>query len=835
MDLLKSLLVFFFLLFAGLLYSQPGALDSLQYKIENYQHNDSVKVNLMQDLAEMYLEEDLEQANEWTIKSMELSRNLSYNLGLVNGLLMKGAIVSEQSHFDSAIEYFNMAIRKAKTFKNKMALYNAYNQTGLFFRQNERFDSTLYYYEKALKLIDENSTEDRFWLLQQIAVVNYNLGKFDAAIEYAQKGIAFSRQVNETEHRMGFINLMAATLKRTGNVDSALYYLRQIVQLTDDEENIDKLSAYNNIANIYGDRGNYPKALDYYLLTLKTAERLEHKRAMSVTYNNIAIVYYTLKDYPQTIKYLLKSLAISRETKDKANIVNTMNNIGELFLKQDSLEMALAYYDSATIIINQINAPYYLTHNYLGKAAIYDKKNMNDSAKYYYLNALELTRQLEAKEEKADAHIGLANYYFKRGKYKKASNNAEVAFQIARHLGKVETIREAAGILHKANAKLVKIQEAYKYLMVYTEMNDSLLNADNTKEITQLEMQYQHEKELQRIEAQEAIREAQRQKEIARQKGLRNAFIIAFVLVMFIVVLVIRNSRLKQRANRQLAYQKAEIEEKNEELQQLMGEVNRQKEQIELSHNKITDSIRYAEKIQNALFPIHDDLKKYFEDFFIYYQPLEIVSGDFYWIEEVNGHILMAIADCTGHGVPGAMMSMLGISYLNDITRQPDVKMPNQVLEKMRDRVKRSMHQTGDVREVRDGMDLAFLDIDLKNNKLHYAGANNPVIIIRNDELIELEPDKQPISVYQKEEPFHNQVFNLKKGDAIYLFSDGYRDQFKGANGKKYGKTKFRDLLKSIHTKPFPYQKTALQKEMKAWMGQKANQIDDILVAGFKW
>ncbi|ALO14815.1 Phosphoserine phosphatase RsbP [Salinivirga cyanobacteriivorans] len=832
---MKFVYALFFITLAGGLCAQTETIDSLKNTVENYQADDTVKVNLMQDLAEEFLAEDMEKAIEWTSKSIKLSEKLSYSLGFFNGWLLKGSISAQQSANDSAILYFNKAVGIAKNINNNSALYNAYNQIGLFFRQNEQFDSTLHYYEKALNLIDEKNSDDRFYLLQQIAVVHYNLGNFETTIEFVQKGIKLSKQIGETDHRMGFINLMAASLKRKGDIDSALYYFRQIVELTDDEENFDKLSAYNNIANIYGDRGNYPKALDYYLLTLKTAEKLEHERAMSVTYNNIAIVYYTLKDYPQTIKYLQKSLSISQKVNDKPNIVNTMNNIGELYLKQDSLVKALKYYNEASKIIKRIKAPYYLTHNLLGKAAIFDKQNINDSAKHYYNEALELTEKLNAREERADSHIGLAEFYLKRGKYELSSKHAEKAFQIARELGKVETIREAAGILHRANAKLVKIQEAYKYLKVYTEMNDSLLNADNTKEITQLEMQYQHEKELQEIEAQEAIREAQRQKEIARQKGIRNAFIVAFVLVVFIVVLVVRYSRQKQKANSLLAYQKAEIEEKNEELQQLMGEISRQKDQIESSHNQITDSIRYAEKIQNALFPIHADLKQYFKDFFIYYQPLKIVSGDFYWVEKVHNHLLIAVADCTGHGVPGAMMSMLGISYLNDITRQPEVKMPEQVLEKMRNRVKRSLHQTGDVREARDGMDLAFIDIDVQRNSLNFAGANNPMIIIRNGEVIEFEPDKQPISVYQKEQPFHSQSFQLKKDDSIYLFTDGYRDQFKGAEGKKYGKKRFLELLISIHTKPFSYQKTALEKEMQQWMGEKANQIDDILVTGFKW
>jgi len=304
---------------------------------------------------------------------------------------------------------------------------------------------------------------------------------------------------------------------------------------------------------------------------------------------------------------------------------------------------------------------------------------------------------------------------------------------------------------------------------------------------------------------------------------------------LVIIVIVVRSIKQKQRANQLLAYQKAEIEEKNEELNQLMSEVSRQKDKLEESHNQIKDSIRYAERIQNALLPLEEDMKEYFTDHFVFYKPLEIVSGDFYWVEKVENNLLLAAADCTGHGVPGAMLSMLGISYLNDIARQPNIVVSSQVLELLRKRVKRSLHQTGDVREARDGMDIAFAAINIEEQTLDFAGANNSIIIIRNNEMIELEPDKQPIAVFHKEEPFTNKVIKLEKGDVVYLFTDGYMDQFNGKTNKKFGSKQFKELLLKMHQQPMLNQKHILRRELEEWMDGTSLQIDDILVAGFKW
>ncbi len=249
---------------------------------------------------------------------------------------------------------------------------------------------------------------------------------------------------------------------------------------------------------------------------------------------------------------------------------------------------------------------------------------------------------------------------------------------------------------------------------------------------------------------------------------------------------------------------------------------------------EITDSINYASLIQKAVFPPNELIDKLLKNYFILYEPKDIVSGDFYWVNKKNNKIIVIAADCTGHGVPGAFMSMLGISFLNEIINKLKAPKANEILNLLRKTVKRSLRQTGKYGEARDGIDMALCIIDFENLELEFAGANNPLILIREDELLEVKADKMPIGIHFREkESFTNNKLKIKKNDKIYLFSDGYYDQFGGKRGRKFLKKNFKKLLKSIYEKKMEEQKIILKETLNNWK-KNYEQIDDILVLGIE-
>ena len=314
---------------------------------------------------------------------------------------------------------------------------------------------------------------------------------------------------------------------------------------------------------------------------------------------------------------------------------------------------------------------------------------------------------------------------------------------------------------------------------------------------------------------------------------------IAFNFFFYQSKLTNRNNQLEEKnytikeQNDELMASEEELRQNNEELQTLNEHIENQKNKIETVHKHITGSINYAKRIQEAMLPINEIFENNFNNYFIYYKPRDIVSGDFYWAEKYKSKFIYAVADCTGHGVPGAMLSMLGISLLNKITTQNSEFKASEILDNLRAEVKKSLKQTGDNQtETKDGMDIALCVIDTKTNELQFSGAYNPLYIYRQNKLIELKADRQPIGIYTRENNFTNNEFQLQKDDIIYSFSDGFADQFND-KGKKYMKKRFKNLLINIAENNLQEQKIILENEFIKWKSTN-KQIDDIVITGIK-
>lgn len=289
-----------------------------------------------------------------------------------------------------------------------------------------------------------------------------------------------------------------------------------------------------------------------------------------------------------------------------------------------------------------------------------------------------------------------------------------------------------------------------------------------------------------------------------------------------------------QRLRMEIETLKDEIESQKEELETRRDLAENQRDEITAQQKELTDSIKYASRIQSSLMPGSELFKKSFSDYFILNKPKDIVSGDFFWISELGGKTVVAVTDCTGHGVPGAFMSMLGIGLLNEIVNEMNIVQPNLILNNLRDRVIKSLTKSGANNETMDGMDIALITVDREKHTLQFSGANNPLIMIRNNNLSEIRGDRMPVGSYLITEiPFTNHEIEINANDSIYLFSDGYKDQYGWRNNRKLKHNKFLELLQSIQNVPMKAQKILLENNLENWMGD-LEQIDDILVVGLQ-
>ena len=457
----------------------------------------------------------------------------------------------------------------------------------------------------------------------------------------------------------------------------------------------------------------------------------------------------------------------------------------------------------------------------------------------------EQSEQLSEKEEELNQKQRLLDEKEKEIFQKQQQieiQNRNMAIQsrgIQNQVEKLERQQEEMQILKRQQEKITKeLAEAETNLK---KRNAEAVAVAHELERQRNEVEAQHEvakRQLDRInQINEEIKTKESElKQLDLKNQLLNNIILAsmMVLVVFLIMLffIAKLYVGKRRDNQKLVRQNEQIEEQN-------VEITAQKDEITAQKDKIVESIRYAQKIQQAVMPPQEYFSKYLPDHFIMLKPRDIVSGDFFWGNDIGDKFVFTAADCTGHGVPGAFMSLLGIAFLNDITARmtEDNISAGEILTLLRSDIITYLRQTGRDDEQKDGMDMAVCVYDRKDFKIQYAGAHNPLILIHNGELLQTDADEMPIGYYENQtERFTNHELKVEKGDMLYLFSDGYADQFGMSGGKrrKYMIKNFRDFLMQIHTLDLPVQKQRLEENLDNWRGN-LKQLDDVLVMGVRF
>ena len=608
-----------------------------------------------------------------------------------------------------------------------------------------------------------------------------------------------------------------------------------------------------NIGNTYDQVGNTKAALDYFLRSLKIREEIGDKKGVAAVNAAIGLVYNKTGENELALKYFNTALKSYEELNNQIGIAKTNyylsnvlydkfqdSNIDTLITDKDtiivrdtaSLKAAEEKILKALPVFEQIGDARYIANMYEMLGLIYMNLEKNDLSLKYLKQSLEIRKQMGNKFGIANTLKNLGNYYRVNNNIEKALYYFKKALDLSEEIDAknitVELYKNIADILHQKK----QYKEAYSYLSQYIILKDNLQNEDNTKKMTQLAMQYEFDKKQRLQEEEQKRKDAIQQERLKQQKMITYFFVAGFLFMLILAFVIFKNYRNKQKINKIL-------ESKNQMLQE-------QKDKIEAQNRDITDSIMYAQRIQRALLPPNEFFTEKLLDYFILFRPRDIVSGDFYWATEKHDKIILAAADCTGHGVPGAFMSMLGISYLNEIVNKfnPNEGEPmraNVILNELRNAVKSSLRQTGDDDEAKDGMDMALVIIDKKSNIIQYAGAYNPLFIVRDGELIKYKADKMPVGIYIREkESFTNYELEVKENDTIYMFSDGFVDQFGGEHGKKFMVSRFKELILQIYEKPMAEQKQIFEQRLEEWMhpankdGETYKQIDDILVIGFR-
>lgn len=773
-------LLFILSLFISVMSSVHGQVDSL-LELEN-STKPAEQAHLYNLIAREYISSDVQKATNYINKALVSAEKYNKPIETAQAYLYLAVIKKNLNQLDIAKNYYGKVIDLFEKTNDTSLISKAY--TGL--AQIEFTDGSLFqsikYLDNAIELKQAiNDLKGEGIAYNTMGNVYIRLGENDKAIENYEKA---SQIFNTMGYKMGVaINLNAigvvyenmANYNNFENFSEALKYYVQAKDILKDIDNkVEEAKTIMNIGNIYSQMYSFYAGQIDSIKTLSAAQKDSVENLSQDTYNN-AIQNYQM------------ALSIQENINDINGYISTETNIGAFYINAKDYKKALEHLDIALNKLKDIDSPPYIT-----------------SIIYYY---------------RSQAHLFIS-------KPKEALDDINQSILVARESNIRKTLAEDYNLLTDVYDSMGNFKEALLAQRNYTRLKDSLLNEQTNKLIQEFgnkEKERQLELKESKIKQQEA--ENKQQRLYLYGLGIIVVFVIIFIFLIF------RQYRQKKKANDILEAKNLLITEQKQE---------------------ITDSIQYARYIQFAVLPPEKYISRLLNQYFILFKPRNIVSGDFYWIKDntKTNSIMATAADCTGHGVPGAFMSLLGISFLNEISSRHDINTPGEVLDALKEKIIQSLHQTGNLGESKDGMDISFINIRKDKHVIEFSGANNPLYIVRikgaepithhrklessTHTLYEIKPDKMPIGISSNEKDhFTTHSFNYLEGDTVFLFSDGYADQFGGANDKKFKYTVFKQFIVDNINQPLEELKDQLDKKHVEW---KANneQTDDIIIIGIR-
>jgi serine phosphatase RsbU (regulator of sigma subunit) len=642
----------------------------------------------------------------------------------------------------------------------------------------------------------------------------------DKALSFGVEAVKLAEKTGDQKNKAWALNYIGSTYFYNGIYDSSLYYHQQALDIRLEINDKKGLGAsYNNIGNIYDDQGKSAMALDYYLKALRYFEEINFTNGVGIVYNSLGNLYYTQKNIDQSLLYYQKSLEIQLKLNNEMGILHAYNNIAIMYDEKKDLNKALEYYNKALSIAEKTgNTDDRITClNNIGQLYTTLKNYVKAEAALRF--SLQLNKEENDTVKMVSPYINLGYLFKTRKQYDSAIYYYEKGIICAKAAGLKSSMKESYSHIADAYARKSNYEQAYRYELMYDQVKDTLFNEESSKQLNELQTKYDTDKKEQMIVLLE--------KDKTIERNIRNSVAGIGLLFIALAVALLFAYRNKKRANTLLGQQKIEILNKNQDLQSKNTLIEHQKKEI-------TDSIEYAKTIQHAMLPVEKEIHAIFPESFVLFKPKDIVSGDFYWFRKSGNLCFVAAADCTGHGVPGAFMSMIGNDKLNFALQEKKLTKPSAILGELNNGVKEALKQNDLGSTSRDGMDIVLCAFDIENNKLEYAGANRTLYKISSGELTEYSPSKSAIGGFTSLDfQYANNELGFVSGDVFYLFTDGYADQFGGDKGKKLMTKNLKEILLSIAHQPMDIQKQELEKAFNQWRGSH-EQVDDVLVIGVR-
>ena len=576
---------------------------------------------------------------------------------------------------------------------------------------------------------------------------------------------------NKAKEAIALENL-ARIFFNIGNYSRTLEYFFEVLQIAEEQgDRFNQAITLNNIGIVYGENGQLEKALEYYNKSLVIKEELGNQEAVANTLSNMGLIHDELGEFENGFNAFVKAFNIDKQRQNISGMFVSLNNIGQNFLKRGIYDSALVYFNRSRDLGVGIDNDYDKAHLLNNIAAAHLGKGESVNAEKYYLQSVSISKNIKARLRLKESFLGLSSVYDAMSDYGRS----------------------------------------LEYYKNYEFLKDSLFNEENLKKINEIEADYKIKKKESEINLTKKESEIQG----LRQSQTRLvAYLLISCLFLFgtLVFVLYKRNQFKIKANK-------DLEQKNNEI---------------LSKNiDMMDSISYAKSIQESFLPDPGILQRFFSDSFIYYRARDVINGDFFWLSDEEDYLIFAVVDCTGHGVPGALITVMGNSLLNQVVNEKRILYPSEILTELNYRVLNTLNQENYQVNNNEGMDVAIGRFDKGSMKLSFAGAKRPLYYFRNNHLNVIKGDPHSVggTFYPKDRNYKEHEIYLNKNDTFYVFSDGYTDQFGGENNKKFLPGRFKDLICEIQGEDLEKQREILDRKFRYWKGEN-EQTDDILIMG---
>ncbi len=575
---------------------------------------------------------------------------------------------------------------------------------------------------------------------------------------------------------------------------------------------------YDNIAMIYWYQGSYSNALNAYYAVLKINEETKNEKGIASSCFNIGIIYQNLKNDSLAMKFYSNSLKLFKKLSNKQGIANASNQIGNIYYTSGNLSESLKNQLEALKLNKETDNKYGIADAYAGIGNIYKDQGNYSESLFNFFEALRIKESIKDEWGVANLYNEIGNVYLKKGENENSKKWFEKGLSLGSKLNAISITVYSYEGLSISSQKLSNYVDAYNNQLLFIKYKDSLINQENVKKSVQQSMQYEFDKKQTADSLKIAEERTINSIKFKQEKQQRYYLYGGLVLLVLFSFFMFNRFKVIQKQSNLITSQKIVVEQ--------------QKDLLEEKQKEIIDSITYAKRLQQAILPSHEFIKSNVTDYFVLYKPKDIVAGDFYWAEKVNDLFFIAAADSTGHGVPGAMVSVVCSNALNRSVKEFNLIEPGLILDKTRELVIETFEKSNK-EEVKDGMDISLLCIDVKRKIVFWSGANNPLWYFLGNELKEIKADKQPIGKSDNPKKFTTHQIEYETNTTFYLFTDGLADQFGGPNGKKYKYKQFLDLLVKNNKDTLTQQADIIEKKFVDWKGD-LEQVDDVCVIGIR-